>query len=577
MFGLKTIPPALQHAVRDLLFFVSIFMNRACIFMILLLHLNVPPFMVCGSGPQQSGHSSKGPKSRGKGKGKKSDDDDDNNDEGSDQSSDRGRARRSGSKRSDDAENNEGGDSNEDPDRDNEDPDRDDENPHSDDEDGEDNEGNEREKKTFDFYFQKNRARTGAARQSIKQILVAIKEIEARQPAQNVGIANGRATKLGQLNTQLEAVCNRYKIQTKYYQAGNFNTMPLSWWTKSSKKERWHHDGGYYYNSEKHGQFVVAVQAAQMFDDTNDDFFDTYEVECAKWYASWARYGADKEPNTPNTWGHDSYNTLPDTKNEEDLSMVLVRLASDVFPALGDNAMQKPRPKKSKLEYGGGSPAGSASKKQRVPKDAAGAGDADAAAEAAGAKKKQKSGWCKKQERKARLAANALADNENDHSNDDDDGDEVPVEADKVPAEADKVPAEADKVQAEAAEAAKVQAKKTAKDTDLFAQRLALQAGVGGRGGGRGSGGVGGSSSRQVPLADQRIVPSGPSTMQLNESQVRMAAGANEIGKKEIDLVDLTAETDSDSEVASGSAPQQSAPKKFRVKYEGDEVQDGSP
>jgi len=280
-----------------------------------------------------------------------------------------------------------------------------------------DNEGNEQEKKTFDFYLTKNRGRTAVARQKIKDMLGQIKKVEGRAPPNTEVIANLRAKDLELLKTGLSEACRDYKLQTRYYQAGNFNTMPLCWWGKSNKAADWHHDGGYYYQPNKHAQFVKAVQAAQMLDATNDDFFETYEVECAKWYASWARYGDEKEIGTLNSWTNDSYNNLPDTNNQEDTFMVLKRLSSDFFPALCDNATQKPHSRKPKRVFVCCSSAGGASnKKQRVPKDLAGADeaqDAEDAAKRTPKKKKQASGWSKKLKKRARLAAAALASKEN--------------------------------------------------------------------------------------------------------------------------------------------------------------------
>jgi len=535
MLGLKTIPLALQHAVLHLLFFVSIFMNTACIFMILLLHLDVPPFMVCAPGlglPSTSRLD--------KGKGPKSDEDGSNNG-GRDKAKDKGSARgedRSNSQDRDDDE---------------------DEDPDSDDPSDKNSQDNESGKKTFDFYFQNNRARTSEARGTIKYLLSEIKEIEARDSGASSGILKARESKLKDLRADLEEECVRYTTQTKYYQAGNFNTMPMSWWAKSGKEEKWHHSGGYYYHPDKHRQFVQAVQAVQMLDDKNDAFFEIYETECAKWYASWSLYCAANERGKINTWRQESYNKVPDTNNLEDTTMVLTRLTSDFLPALdSDASAQKPRSKKNKNKNkrAGGSSAASASQ-QRVPKDAASAEDANAASQAVNRQpRKQPSGHQKREKAKAKLAAAARAsldagaeDGAAGGGSEDEGAKDASAEQANKDAEAEQANKDAQAEQANK-DAQAEQAKKKAqderakKDNDFTAQRAALRV----------VRGVGGSSSQHVGVHDQHVVTSGLATHQLDETLVRMAAGSNAIV--------LTANSDADGDEDEGASSASAVSKK---------------
>ena len=134
------------------------------------------------------------------------------------------------------------------------------------------------------------------------------------------------------------------------------------------------YEGVYNYNPNKHFQFIEQVVAEQMLLDANNAFFDTYEVECAKWYASWACHSANKAPDTVNTWTHDSYNNLSATNNAEDASMVLERLKNESFPKLDDNDQSRPHTKASKKGGGGAGPAGR--KEKRRQKDTATEDDA---------------------------------------------------------------------------------------------------------------------------------------------------------------------------------------------------------
>jgi len=370
MFGLKTIPPALQQAGRDLLFFVSILINRVCICMLLLLHLNVPPFMVL-SGAQQRG-STRVPKPTGNGKGKgkepagkkNSNADDDNdgggnggNNGGGGADSDGGGGGGGGGSGGGSGGGGGGGSGGGDGD-DNGDDNGDDYD--NDGGDGSDKEDDDKAKKTFDFYFNSNRKRSSDARSEIKTILESLTQIESEEGDQKDAIKI--------LNARLSEQCRIYRLQTKYYQAGNFNTMPLIWWVKANKGQSWMHKGVYNYSPDKHFQFIEQVVAFQMLLEANDAFFTSYEAECAKWYASWAINSANKAPDTVNTWTRDSYTLLPDTNNAEDTTMVLERLNSDVFPKLDDNDQSKPHTKPSKKKGGGAGPAGL--KNTRRQKDA---------------------------------------------------------------------------------------------------------------------------------------------------------------------------------------------------------------
>ena len=503
--------------------------------MILLLHLDVPPFMVCAPGL-----GLKGAFHLDKGKSQKSDEDDSSN-SGRDKANNQGSAggRNPSNSHDDDCGHNEGDD------------------PDSDDSSDKDSQDNESCKKTFDFYFQKNRQRTKDARVMIKKHLREIKEIEAKNSDVIPGILKARESKLKDLRADLKKECVQYTTQTKYYQAGNFNTMPVSWWAKSGKKEKWHHADGYYYHPDKHRQFVQAVQAVQMLDDENEAFFETYETECAKWYASWSLYGAASERGTFNTWRQDSYKNVPNTYNQEDSTMVLTRLTFDLFPPLDDDASaQKPHSEKHKKKNkrAGGSSAASASQQQlRVPKDAASAEDADAASQALnGQPRVQPSGAQKRKKKKAKLAAAALARDSLDAVAED--GDAGGGSEDEGEKAKDAEAEQADK------DAQVGQAKKLAQD-EQDKNFKALRAGL------RVGRGVGGSSSQQVGVPGQLVVTAGDAAEQLDETHVRMAAGSK--------VIDLTADSDAEGDEGASSASAASKKgqprKKMALKSEQDE------
>jgi len=97
----------------------------------------------------------------------------------------------------------------------------------------------------------------------------------------------------------------------------------------------------------------------------------------------------------------------------------------------------------------------------------------------------------------------------------------------------------------------------------LAAQRAVLRAPCGGRG-------VGGSSSQQVVVQGPHVVTSGLATPQLDETQVRMAAGSKE---KKTKVIDLTANSDAEGDegASSASAASKKGPPRKHVKVKSEE------